>query len=336
MSILKFDKPDAATLDLIVRSGSIENFADAMLAQALLAKALQLPLRQGVLVGDIVSGLYQALPIAPGSSVEFPLDIVAPGEESDFIAYTNPGNGRIAERQVEGDYLMVPTYGITSAIDWLLRFAREARWDVVARAMSVFAASFVKKINDDGWHTLLSAAADRNIVVHDADATAGQFTKRLVSLLKTTMIRQSGGNKASVKRGRLTDIFLSPEALEDIRNWGLDQVDEYTRREIYTSADGTVTRIFGVNLHDHDEFGESQEYQNFYSNQLGGTLPAGDVELVVGLDMQSNDSFLMPVKQEVTIFPDQQLHRQQRAGYYGWAELGFAVLDNRRVILGSF
>jgi hypothetical protein len=335
MSILKLEKPEQDVIDLIVRSGDMDQNV-SMAGQLDLAKALTMPLRQGVLVGDIASGLYQVLPMLPGSSVEFPLDLIAPGEEADFIAYTNPGNGRIPERQVEGDYLTVPTYGITSSIDWLLRFAREARWDVVGRAMQIFAASFVKKINDDAWHTLLSAAADRNIVVHDADATGGQFTKRLVSLLKTTMIRQSGGNKTSINRGRLTDIFLSPEALEDIRNWGLDQVDEMTRREIFTSAEGTLTRIFGVNLHDHDEFGESQEYQLFYSGQLGGTLPAGDVELVIGLDMQSNDSFLMPVKQEVTIFPDQWLHRQQRAGYYGWAEMGFAVLDNRRVILGSF
>jgi hypothetical protein len=44
----------------------------------------------------------------------------------------------------------------------------------------------------------------------------------------------------------------------------------------------------------------------------------------------------MPVKQDVTIFEDPSLHRQQRAGMYGWCELGFAVLDNRRVLLGSF
>lgn len=335
MSILKLQKPEKDVLDLIVRSGDVDPTISYN-AQAELAKALELPLRQGVLVGDIVNGLFQVLPMAPGSSVEFPLDLIAPGEEADFIAYTNPGNGRIAERQVEADYLMVPTYNITSSIDWLLRFAREARWDVVGRAMQVLAASFVKKINDDGWQTLLSAGADRNIVVYDADATAGQFTKRLISLMKTTMVRQSGGNKASIKRGRLTDVFLSPEALEDIRNWGLDQVDEVTRREIFVSAEGTLTRIFGVNLHDHDEFGESQEYQLFYLNQLGASLASTDLELVVGLDMQSNDSFLMPVKQEVTIFSDPQLHRQQRAGYYGWAELGFAVLDNRRVLLGSF
>ena len=234
---------------------------------------------------------------------------------------------------------MVPTYSITSSIDYLLRYAREARWDVVGRAVQVLEASFVKKINDDGWHTLLSAGVDRNILVYDADAAAGQFTKRVVSLLKTVMRRNGGGNSASINRSRLTDLYLSPEGIEDVRNWGVDQIDEVTRREIYNATDGSsvLTRVFGVNLHDIDELGESQEYQNFFSNELSGSLgPSSDVELIVGLDQSSNDSFIMPVKEGVQIFEDDTMHRHQRAGMYGWAEMGFAVLDNRRVLLGSF
>ena len=126
--------------------------------------------------------------------------------------------------------------------------------------------------------------------------------------------------------------------MEDVRNWGLDQVDEVTRREIYTAAEGgaPITRIFGVNLHDLDELGEGQEYQTFFDSGLSGAVEANDVELVVGLDQSSNDSFVMPMKQQLEVFEDPTLHRQQRAGYYGFAELGFGVLDNRRVILGSF
>ena len=298
-----------------------------------------MPLREGVLVGNILDGIFEAIPMEPGTTTEFPLDLLAPGEEDEFVAYTNPGHGRIPERAVEGDYVMVPTYSITSSIDYLLRYAREARWDVVGRAVQVLEASFVKKINDDGWHTLLSAGVDRNILVYDADAAAGQFTKRVVSLMKTVMRRNGGGNSASINRSRLTDLYLSPEGIEDVRNWGVDQIDEVTRREIYNAADGSsvLTRVFGVNLHDIDELGESQEYQSFFSNELSGSLgPSSDVELIVGLDQSSNDSFIMPVKEGVQIFEDDTMHRHQRAGMYGWAEMGFAVLDNRRVLLGSF
>jgi hypothetical protein len=330
-------RPDEQFLDLLKRSGSADK-TEALVAQHELAQALELPLRQGVLIGDVLDGIFEKMAVEPGASVEFPLDLLAPGEENTHVAYTNPGHGRIPERAVEGDYVMVPTYTVASSIDYLLRYAREARWDIVGRAMQVLEAGFVKKMNDDGWHTLLAAGVDRNILVYDGDAADGQFTKRVISLLKTVMRRNGGGNTGSIRRGSLSDVYLSPEALEDIRNWGLDQIDEVTRREIYLAGDGdaVITRVFGVNLHDMDELGSGQEYQTFYSDQLAGTLQGTDSELIVGLDLNGNDSFVMPVKQEVQIFEDDALHRHQRAGFYGWAELGFAVLDNRRILLGSF
>lgn len=331
----KFVEPSKEVLDLIVKSGDLDR-SISNTAMYELARALETPLRQGVLVGDNLSGIYEPYNVAPGASIEFPLDLLAPGEEGEFIAFTNPGNGRIPEAQVEGDYVMIPTYGIANSIDWLLRFARESNWNVIQRAMQIFQAGFVKKINDDGWHTLLSAAADRNILVFDADASAGQFTKRLISLMKNVAIRNGGGNAASLRKSKLTDVWMSPEGIEGMRSWGLDQVDEVTRREIYTAADGTLNRVFSVNLHELYELGENQEYQLFFTNTLGGTLASTDVELVVGLDMSVNDSFLMPMKQPISIFDDPALHRSQRAGVYGWCELGFAVLDNRRVLLGSF
>lgn len=330
------NRPTPEFLDLLRRSGSSDKTV-AIAAQREVAKALETPLRKGVLFGDIVSGIYEAMPLEPGASPEFPLDLLAPGTEMEHVAYTNPGNGRIPERHVEGDYVMINTYGITSSIDFLLKYAREANWNVVARAMQVLESSFTKKMNDDGWHTLLAASVDRNILVFDADAAAGQFTKRLVSLMKTVMRRNGGGNSITAS-GRLTDLYLSPEAIEDIRNWGVDQLDEVSRREVYVAADNgpAITRVFGVNLVDIFELGDGQEYQNYFVSDLGGSLQSSDVELVVGLDRSTSDSFVMPVKSSVEVWEDETLHRHQRQGYYGWAELGFAVLDNRRVLAGSF
>ena len=328
------ERPSDEFISLLKKSGdSDQNVAYA--AQREFAKALELPLRKGVLVGNILGDIFETINVEPGASTEYPLDLISPGLEGEHVAYTNPGHGRVPERAVEGDYVMIPTYSITSSIDYLLRYAREARWDIVGRAMQVLEAGFTKKMNDDGWHTLLSAGVDRNIIVYDSDAAAGQFTKRLVSLMKTVMRRNGGGNSTSLNRGRLSDLFVSPEGMEDIRNWGVDQVDEVTRREIYVAEDGAINRVFSVNLHDVDELGEGQEYQKFYSNELGGSVPSGDVEIVVGLDLTRNDSFVMPVREEVQIFEDDNLHRQKRAGWYGWAEQGFAVLDNRRVLLGA-
>jgi len=330
-------RPSDEIINLLRQSGDADA-SIAIPAQREFAAALESPLRKGVLVGNILGNIFETIQMEPGATPEFPLDLISPGLEGEHVAYTNPGHGRIPERAVEGDYVMIPTYSIASSVDYLLRFARDARWDVVSRAMQVMEAGFTKKMNDDGWHTILAAGVDRNILVYDADAAAGSFSKRLVSLMQVVMRRNSGGNSASSSRGRLTDLYVSPEALEDIRNWGETEVDEVTRREIYTSTDGgsAITRIFGVNLHDLDELGEGQEYQNFFANDLGGSLATDKTELVVGLDQSTNDSFVMPVREDLRVYEDPALHRQQRAGFYGWAELGFGVLDNRRVILGSF
>jgi hypothetical protein len=321
--------------ELLVRSGSAD-VNTSIAATAELATALTLPLRKGVMSGDITGNIFEPITLAPGATSEFPLDFLAPGTEKDFVAYTIPNHGRIPEATIEGDYVMVPTFDVGASIDWLLKYARDARWDVVGRAMQVLRDQFVKKVNDDAWHTLVYTGADRNVLVYDPDAAANQFSKRLVSLMKLAMRRNGGGNSASSNRGQLTDLYVSPEAIESIRNWGVDEVDEVTRRELITSDGGLTTRIYQVNLHDLDELGIGQEYQLFYDNELGAPLPAGDGEIVVGLDLSNRDSFVMPIRAPLQIFEDTTLHRQRRAGFYGWVEYGMASLDNRRVLLGSF
>jgi len=327
--------PTSEMIDLLRKSGSRRR-VESLDATAQLAVALTLPLRQGIMSGDIYSDIFERITLERGAIPEWPLDLLAPGTEKDHVAYTTPGHGRIPERTVEADFVMVPTYEISNSIDWLLRHARDARWDLVDRATQVFEAGFVEKLNSDAWSTILSAAVDRNIMVYDNAANAGQFTKRLVSLMKTVMRRNGGGNSTSTNRGMLTDLYVSPEAMEDIRDWGVDQIDETTRREIFTAEDGRINRIFSVNLHDIDELGVSQKFQTFFTSDLNGGLQASDVELVIGLDLAKNDCFVMPIREELQVSEDDMLARQRRAGLFGHLEVGFGALDNRRCIAGSF
>src|ERR1700723_652970 len=219
---------------LLARAGNLDP-SIAQPAMVQVAKALQEPLREGLFAGDIVTDIFPSVTFQYGVPTEFQLDPIVPGTQKDYYAYTITKHGYIPQRHAEGDYVMVPTYDVGNSIDWLLKFSEFARWDVVGRFMRVFEAGFVKKINDDGWHTLLAAALDRNIVVFDTDANSGQFTKRLLSLAKVVMRRNGGGNSATPNRGRLTDFYLSPEGIEDMRNWGVDIIDEFTRREVFVA-----------------------------------------------------------------------------------------------------
>jgi hypothetical protein len=330
-------KPSEAMNVLLKQSGNLNDWDKARAATRELTKALteSLPLRRGIIYGDILGNIFQPVDLAPGAAPEFPLDILVPGTEKDFVAYTIPSTGRIPERHIEGDYVMVTTYEVASSIDWALKFSRDARWDVVGRAMQILESGFVLKANRDGWHTLLLAGKDRNILVYDDAATAGFFSKRLINLAQQTMRRKAGGNSTSVGRGELTDLYLSPEALGDIRSWTTTEIDEFTRREIFLSGrpENPLPTIYGVQLHDIDELGIGQELQNYYVTNLGGTFTGSKVELAIGLDLTNTDSFVNPIRSPIEIFEDPTFHRQRRAGMYGWGEHGFGVLDSRRVLL---
>ena len=145
------ERPSDEFISLYKKTGdNDQNVAYA--AQREFAQALETPLRKGVLIGNIRGDIFETINVEPGSSTEYPLDMISPGLEGEHVAYTNPGHGRIPERAVESDYVMIPTYSITSSIDYLLRYAREARWDIASRAAQVMEAGFTKKMNDDAWH----------------------------------------------------------------------------------------------------------------------------------------------------------------------------------------
>lgn len=318
-------------------------------AQKAFAAELNAPLRQGIFDRDNLGGIYEKQVLAPGAQANYPLDFVKPGEEDEFIAFTLPKQGRVPERHVEGDELWVPTFQIGNSIDWSLKYAKEARFDVIMRAIRVYEAGFVRKINSDGWRTILGAADGRGLVTTAGGAApftgstltpaaaAGQFTKELISRMKTAMTRGAGGNGNS---GRLTDVYLSLEAMEDIRAWDVDEIDEFTRREIFVSREYGLAQIYGVVLHEMTEFGEGQEYEEFLETTLGRTHQSVSSvalkEFCVGLDLSTMDSFVQPIREELQTFEDPALYREQRAGIFGWMEHGFAVLDPRRVILGEF
>jgi hypothetical protein len=297
-----------------------------------LAQQLESVWKQGVLEPGSIDTVFSRIDIAPGVDAKFPLDFLSPeaGDSDRFDAVVIPAEGALPMRKVDGDELHVPTYKISNSIAWNLDYARDARWDVITRAIEVFTNGFTRKMNVDGWHTVLAAAAATQS--RDTAAASGTFTKLLVTEMQTAMKRAEGGRTA-----RMTDLFLSPEAIADIRNLDGDVVDEGTLRALLGNDgnDPTIS-LYGVKMHELLELGASQDYTTYYSSTLGQTIGGSDTEICIGLDLANRDSFVMPVREDMQMFDDASLHRSGEAGVYGWMQLGFAVLDARRVTLGSF
>lgn len=329
-----------ADTDPIIRAKAITQFLTA----------IQLPVRQAVFDGDTTANIFNVEVLPPGQSPEIPVDVIAPGTEGDYRAFTNPGKGYIPAVMGGGNKFTLATIGNANAVEWDIEYAKNVRWDVIGRYMEALVAGFVKKRNDDCWHTILAAVKDRGLTVYDAGATVGQFTKKLFSLGRCAMARNGGGNGSSLKRGRMTDIYLSCEGIEEILNWDLSQVPDAVRSQLYSMSgnDNTTLDILKVKLHEMYELGVDQEYQDYYVNTLGGALvpvigsthTVADVQLAIALDLVNRDSFVMLITQELELFQDggvgSTLHRSQKGGAYGWEKYGVGVLDSRRACALSY
>lgn len=341
-TMIEFDSPEAKQLLLDTLSTDLmkATAAKARLGYEL-AKAMAIPLKQGTFFGDTVAGVFELKRFEPGVPVEWPISAITQSKVGRHIAYSVPKTGEIPRRTIEGDYMTVPTSDYATSIDWSRKFAQYARYDVVALAMQAAEASIVRRRNNDGWHTILAALASRGLYVYDNEAASGLFTKRTITLSQIVMRRNAGGNSTSVNRGRLTHVALSPESLGDVRSWDATQVDEITRREIYIASEGAanLTRVFGVTLVDLDELGAGQEYDNYFLNTLGGTVPGSKSELAIGLDLANGlqKSFVMPYVVQpngemVETLSNPMLVLENREGYQSRLNYGVAIVDDRYVL----
>lgn len=317
---------------------SSPNQYESYQAQQMIAKALSLPLQDAVLNGSTIDGIFEEKTVQRGQIFMWPISFITGANAGHFDAFVMPLFGRVPDRAVQGDYIMVPVFDVSNGMSVSMSYLEASGWDVMAKLNEVILTGHVRKKNDVGFHTLLTAAAARGFVVTDNQATAGLFTKRLLSVAKTKMTRLGGGNSTSTNQRVLTDVYGSLEMLEDVRSWDLTQIDDVTRRQIYLADDTSeaLTVIFGVKLHNLFEFGENQAYQTYLQGTLNQSLSGGDLEFALGLDLRNRDSFIMPVANKVAVYPDPYLHREFRVGLYTRETYGAAVLDNRNCELLSF
>lgn len=293
------------------------------------AQALQEPLRQAILAGQIYNEIFTIEKYPMNVKPMYMLDWITPGTEGDYVGYNIPAQGELPRKIVNADYIEVPCYDIGASLDWNRRFAQVAGPQFLRKANERLESMLTKKLNDDCFHALLMAALDRGIVVYDAAAAANQFTKRLVSIAQLVMKRNAGGNSVTNNR-MLTDIFMSLEAFEDIRNWQIDIIPDAVRERVFNNASG-LSDIFGTNLHPIFEFGVGQEYQNYWTTDLAASMPSGDSEIMLGFDLSVDDAFVMPVQEEVEVLYD-EVRRQRLQGIWATMCFGVAVLDSRRLL----
>jgi len=178
---------------------------------------------------------------------------------------------------------------------------------------------------------------------------AGFLSKEIINKMMTGFVRI----------GRtLTDLYISPEEAADIREWTDTDIDPITRREIFQASG--MGQVWGVQLHVLQHLGATglyningsdSEYGKFTATAVteafndyvldnpnvtaaNGTVSTIGETQIIGFDLSTNDSMVMPIRQAYEAHDDPALLRYQKAGFFGWEEIGFAMLDSRIVSIG--
>lgn len=357
---IKFDN-SPEQVELIAKAGS-KNRVEAAEAQEALA-AFIAPVAQKVLsTAGSANLLFKDLPYDEDDSPSIPLDLYYNEKVGYITVWSQTIAGGLPASQVAGiDEMKVATFRFDSAISMLKKYARKHRLDVVAKSISKMLTEVLIKQERNGWSVALKALAEArtNTLEHIIDATTNDVFQlddlnRLMTRIRRINTGIDGTTPSDFDSKGITDLFVSPEIMEQIRAFayqpmntrGVPDSNESTavplpesiREQIFRAAG--ASEIYGVGITELLELGDNEKYNRLFDNFYGGsvTMAHGTDQILVGVDL-SRETLLSPIARNADsgatfeVLPDDQyLTRQDKMGWYGSTERGYICVDPRTLV----
>lgn len=195
--------------------------------------------------------------------IELPLDLRIPKDDY-ILSHILSKNG--PERHLYGDYVGVPLF------------------------------QHDEHLADDAWHVLLASVADRNIIVYDQDNTDGQCTKRLLSLMKVTMRRNSYR-----EMGTITDIYIPANKTFNAET----QYIKYYDNGIFKN----------ICVHAEPELNLDGKLYHYMRNNLGTGIVDGKPNYIIAVNRKDINAVVMTTDNGLA---------------------GVAIMNNDSLLLGCF
>jgi hypothetical protein len=337
------------------------------------------PVVQKVLLQAGTSGLlYSDLQYDEDDHPSLPLDLWYDQGEDYIQVWSQNIAGGLPTSEVSGMAEMkVATYRLDSAVSWLKRYPRRARLDVIGKAIERMSNEILIKQERNAWAVVLRALAEgsTNSLSHviksgNADEFVPHDMNRLMTHIKRLNTAFNKGTPEGLSAKGLTDMFLSPELMEQVRSFAYSAVNtnlstggsarhatttgpislpDNVREDIWSG--GGLSSLYGIVLHELIELGDDQKYNSLFgslvsSNSLDvtGTGSSGTAwdtandQLMVGVDL-SRESLIRPVARQhdsggtFTVLPDDQfVIRAEKQGFYGFLEEGRVCIDARALV----
>ena len=211
-------------VELIRAMGSKDVTAAAEASQAF--AAFIGPVVQKVLMhAGSASVLYNDLEYDEDDNPSLPLDLWY-DQGADYVqVWSQNIAAGLPTSEVSGlAEMKIATYRLDSAISWLKRYARKARLDVIGKGIERMSNEVLVKQERNAWAVVLKALADAEtnsnkhvIGSGDANEFIPHDINRLMTHIKRINTDYNGGTPEGLTAKGLTDLFMSPEMMQQVR-----------------------------------------------------------------------------------------------------------------------
>ena len=322
------------------------------------------PVAQKLLEQAGTSGLiYRQFTYDEDDSPSIPLDLYLNTNENHIQVWQQNMAGGLPSSHVSGtEEFKIATFRLDSAVNWLKKYARRARLDVVSAAITRMTQEVLLKKERNFWAVIMKAlgeathnGADHLLTSTTQDELSVHDFNRLMTLGKRINSSWAGGTPTAPASAGITDLFISPEIMEEVRSFAYQPMNtravpdtaestamplpDSVRERIFNSAGNP--EIYNKTLHELNELGTTQRYNVIFEAYApasvahgSGTFDQSD-EIIVGLDL-SLDQFVSPVAKNAdtgatftTEVDDQFLVRSEKQGLFGSQELGAVCIETR-------
>lgn len=336
------------------------------------AAAITPVIQEVILNASTLQGIYRDVPFDQNTEASIPFDTYFDEAAGLFTIWSqNTAGGLPSNFTHSVAELKVQTYTLETAVSFSKKYAAQSRLDVIAKAMTRMANEVQIKQDVNGWLVILKALANATTKSQQhvfRVSTAGLLQPEDFNKLKTRAKRinasYDNGTPDSTSARGVTDLYLSPEAMEQIRAMAYQPVN--TRSGAVTASGassiaapdsfrsglfngGGITSFFDVVLHELNELGKGYKYNTVFDNMAGATTyttAAGSgsaafdgaaTEIVVGFDA-SRDALFRPVEinedsqGQLVVMPDDQFPaRSEKFGFYAKVTEGRVIADARAI-----
>jgi len=310
--------------------------------------------------------IYSDMEYDEDDNPSLPLDLFHDEEQNYVTVWSQSVAGGLPTSEVSGmNELKITTYRLDSAVSFLKRYTRRGRLDVVSKALERMSNEVLIKQERNAWAVVLKALAEAstNSLSHVVGGTTESVIvpddiNRLMTRIKRINTSYANGTPAGLSAKGITDMFVSPEIMQQIRAFAYKPVasgsltdiplTDNVRDQIWNS--GGMAEIYGVTLHELLELGAAKKYNTLFKAMIDaagttvigggntGTFADAADEVLVGVDL-SRDAFVRPVARQAesggtfSVLPDDQfVARQEKQGFYGFLEEGRVCVDSRAVV----